>query len=72
VLAVEVESEERKNEIAMNKRAAYAQLAGAIAVFDAHSFAGMADGNVAIHDLPPKSLTPKSRCPKPQGADLNA
>jgi hypothetical protein len=42
-------------EIAMNKRAAYALLAGATVVFNTHAFAGGEYGNVAIPDLTPKS-----------------
>jgi hypothetical protein len=46
-------------EIAINKIATYAMLAGVSSVFHAQTFAGSAGENIAIQDLPPKFVTLK-------------
>jgi len=52
-------------EIAMNKRASYALLAGDTWVFNTHTFAGGECGDVAMQDLTLKSA--KVTSPQPVG-----
>ena len=48
-------------EIAMNKRASYALLAGATGVFYTHTFAGGENGDVAMQDLTLNSEAEENR-----------